>query len=454
MKLILLSGGSGKRLWPLSNDARSKQFLKVLRNEKGQYESMVQRVFNQLRSLNLEKDTIIATSSTQVEMIKNQLGEDVTIISEPSRRDTFPAIALSIAYINDYLKADKDEIVAVLPVDPFVDTNFFNKVKDLEELIQASNADLALIGIKPTFASEKYGYIAPKESTEEKYSLVDKFIEKPNQKVAEDLISRGALWNSGVFAFRVGYLEECLENYNIPLNYDFIYSNYENLVKTSFDYAVVEEAENIVVTKYEGYWKDLGTWNTLTEEMATSTLGIVNTLDTQNTHVINELGIPVSVMGLENAIIAASPDGILVTTKMESPKIKELMKDHTALPMYEERSWGNFKVIDFSKFGDQEVVTKYLNIIPGKNLSLHTHNSNFKNWTVINGEGILLINGVLKTLRKGDIIQIKGEEEHAVKAISKLEIIEVQQGDSLSNQHIEIIESSWMKMEEKIFASN
>ncbi|PAD22646.1 sugar phosphate nucleotidyltransferase [Terribacillus saccharophilus] len=454
MKLILLSGGSGKRLWPLSNDARSKQFLKVLKNEKGQYESMVQRVFNQLRSLNLEKDTIIATSSTQVEMIKNQLGEGVTIISEPSRRDTFPAIALSIAYINDYLKADKDEIVAVLPVDPFVDTNFFNKVKDLEELIQTSNADLALIGIKPTFASEKYGYIAPKESTEEKYSLVDNFIEKPKQKIAEDLISRGALWNSGVFAFRVGYLEECLASYNIPLNYDFIYSNYENLVKTSFDYAVVEEAENIVVTKYEGYWKDLGTWNTLTEEMATSTLGIVNTLDTQNTHVINELGIPVSVMGLENVIIAASPDGILVTTKKESPKIKELMKDHTALPMYEERSWGNFKVIDFSKFGNHEVVTKYLNIIPGKNLSLHTHNSNFKNWTVINGEGILLINGVLKTLRKGDIIQIKGDEEHAVKAISKLEIIEVQQGDSLSNQHIEIIESSWMKMEEKIFASN
>jgi len=451
MKLILLSGGSGKRLWPLSNDSRSKQFLKVLENEKGHYESMVQRVFNQLRALNLEKDTIIATSSTQVEMIKNQIGEDVTIISEPNRRDTFPAISLSIAYIKDKLCADKDEIVAVLPVDPFVDTEFFNKVKSLENIIQSSEADLALIGISPTFASEKYGYIKPKEIPVNNYSSVDKFIEKPKQNIAKELINSGSLWNSGVFAFKVGYLEDCLRNYNIPLDYDYIYSNYEDLEKTSFDYAVVEKAENIVVTKYDDYWKDLGTWNTLTEEMATSTLGIVNTLGTKNTHVINELGIPVSVMGVDDLIVAASPDGILVTTKEESPMIKELMKDYTAPPMYVEKSWGSSKIIDLSKFGDQEVVTKYMNIIPGKNISLHTHNNSFKNWTVINGEGILFINGTLRTLRKGDFIQIKGNEEHAVKAISELEIIEVQQGDSLSNQHIEIIESSWFKVEEKAF---
>ena len=150
MKLILLSGGSGKRLWPLSNDARSKQFLKVLEGKNQRKESMVQRVWRQLDSVNLQDSTVIATSKSQVDMIYSQLGYQVPLIIEPSRRDTFPAIALAASYLYSVEKVELNEIVAVLPVDPYVEKSFFENVKGLEGVLKVSGANLALVGVEPT----------------------------------------------------------------------------------------------------------------------------------------------------------------------------------------------------------------------------------------------------------------------------------------------------------------
>ncbi len=180
MKLILLSGGSGKRLWPLSNDSRSKQFLKVLKNENDEMQSMVQRVWGQLTSLGIENDAVIATSKSQVDMINSQLGNDVPIIIEPERRDTFPAIALAASYLYSKEHVDLDEVVGVLPVDPYVENSFFERLLDLEKALNSSNADLGLMGVTPTYPSEKYGYIVPdiEESTQELIQ-VSHFKEKP-----------------------------------------------------------------------------------------------------------------------------------------------------------------------------------------------------------------------------------------------------------------------------------
>ena len=150
MNIVLLSGGSGKRLWPLSNDIRSKQFIKLFKKEDGSYESMVQRVYGQIRSVDKDAQIIIATSKSQVSAIHNQLGSDVGVCVEPCRRDTFPAIALATAYLRDVKGVSEEEAVVVCPVDPYVNEDYFQALKDLGRLAEKGNANLVLMGIEPT----------------------------------------------------------------------------------------------------------------------------------------------------------------------------------------------------------------------------------------------------------------------------------------------------------------
>ena len=161
MNIILLSGGSGKRLWPLSNDVRSKQFIKLFKDDNGEYESMVQRVYRQITTVDPDAKITIATSKSQASAIKNQLGDNVGISIEPCRRDTFPAIALAAAYLHDELGVEDDEAVVVCPVDPYVDNTYYEVVEQLQKLAEEGNANLTLMGIEPTYPSEKYGYIMP-----------------------------------------------------------------------------------------------------------------------------------------------------------------------------------------------------------------------------------------------------------------------------------------------------
>lgn len=322
MRVILLSGGSGKRLWPLSNDTRSKQFLKLLHNEAGERESMVQRVWRQLIEAGLAESVHIATSQLQVDMLQNQLGSEVQLIVEPERRDTFPAIALASAYLHSVEQVNQEEVVVVLPVDPFVESRFFEKLIELEHIINDTTTDLALMGVVPTYPSEKYGYIVPENKEYPlNYMKLSHFIEKPSEELAKELIEHNALWNCGVFAFKLGFMLSKLKELGFVYDYEVFKETYHELPKISFDYQVVEKTKNIVVLPYDGKWKDLGTWNTLTEEMSSSILGNgFISKESDNTHLINELDIPVTVLGLSNVVVAASPDGILVSEKGASPR--------------------------------------------------------------------------------------------------------------------------------------
>ncbi|MEK4443596.1 sugar phosphate nucleotidyltransferase [Niallia sp. FSL K6-0077] len=444
MKLVLLSGGSGKRLWPLSNDARSKQFLKVLQNDNKQQVSMVQRVYSQLEAVGLDGSSVIATSASQVDMIKNQLGNKVSIVIEPERRDTFPAIALSASYLYSECDTDLDEIIGVLPVDPYVENTFFHKVAELEDALIHSDADLALMGVKPTFPSSKYGYIVPYEH-EKTYLKVSHFKEKPSEEEAKKLIKDGAVWNCGVFAFRLSFLIKMIEDLDLPTNYQELKDKYDCFNKNSFDYEVVEKAKEIIMLPYNGYWKDLGTWNTLTEEMATKVMGLGTiSEDSNNVHLINELEIPIAVLGGNDLIVAASPDGILVSDKESSPKLKELIVDFEKRPMYEERIWGWYKVLDFVKYKEsKEVLTKKICIYAGKNLSYHYHQYRTEVWTVVKGTGELFINNESRIISAGDVVEISPYIKHAVKAIEELEIIEVQRGTNIIEEDIKEPIFSW-----------
>jgi mannose-1-phosphate guanylyltransferase len=453
--LILLSGGSGKRLWPLSNDSRSKQFIKVLSaGEKlKQPISMVQRVWQQLQKANLAKHTIISTCKSQVDMIDSQLGSHIPLVIEPSRRDTYAAIALASVYLYSTKGIKPDEVVIILPVDPFVEDTFFNHVKKLENVVNQSKADLALVGIQPTYPSEKYGYIIPQNSqrtmNEKGYSSVSHFIEKPNQEDAKRLLSEGALWNGGVFAFKLGFLLDHLIKQKLPINYEEMKQLYTRIPINSFDYEVVEKAQNIVVAPYEGEWKDLGTWNTLTEEMEIPLIGKGSiSSDCQNVHVINELDIPVSVLGVSNLVVAVSPDGILVSDKEASPRVKEIANQFENRPMYEERRWGWYRVLDYVKLNDDnEVLTKRISVTAGKNLSYQKHFHRGEVWTIISGTGLFVLNDKMWTVKQGDVLQIPIGALHGIKAITDLEFIEVQSGTELIEEDIVRIFLTWDEVE-------
>lgn len=273
MNIILLSGGSGKRLWPLSNNIRSKQFIKIFKTENGEYESMIQRMYRMIKTVDKDAIITVATSKSQVSAIHNQIGNDVGISVEPERKDTFPAMALASTYLRDIKRVGVDETVLVCPVDPYVDEDFFKSLKSLADIADNKKYNLSLMGISPTYPSEKYGYIIPE--TCNNVSRVKTFKEKPNTKTAEEYIKQGALWNSGVFAFKLGYLLEKSKMLLGSCDYNYLYNNYSDLKAISFDYAVVEQEKNIQVLRFSGEWKDLGTWNTLAESMSDTAVGDV-----------------------------------------------------------------------------------------------------------------------------------------------------------------------------------
>jgi mannose-1-phosphate guanylyltransferase len=449
MKLVLLSGGSGKRLWPLSNDTRSKQFLKVLKSKNGDMQSMVQRVWGQLEEVGLASSAFVATGASQVDMLQAQLGGEVPLIVEPERRDTFPAIALAASYLFSVAGVDTEETVTVLPVDPYVDTAFFEKLHELDSALSASGAELALMGVAPTYPSEKYGYIvpSPKQYNEGAgYLEVSHFTEKPDEEQAKDLIEQGALWNCGVFAFRLGLMLDLLMENGWPISYQVLLESYGDLPKISFDYQVVEKASNVVALPYEGEWKDLGTWNTLTEEMDMGVIGkgIVYG-KSSNAHLINELGIPVIIMGLSDIVVAASPDGVLIADKAASPAIKNVVKQvEGQRPMYEERRWGWYRVLDYHKTDDgQQVLTKRIGIAAGRNLSYQIHRERNEVWTIVQGEGMFALNDRIYPVKPGDVLQIPKGAKHAIYAETDLEFIEVQMGSELIEEDITRLCMTW-----------
>lgn len=438
--LVLLSGGSGSRLWPLSNDSRSKQFLKVLRDGEGNHVSMVQRVFSQISRIPAETKVTIATCDAQKGSIERQIEGRFALVLEPERRDTTPAIMLACAHLSMVQGADSEDTVVVMPIDTFADQSYYDKVVDLDLAVQSNVADLVLLGVRPAHPSGKYGYIIP-ECSDTKLMHVAEFKEKPDPETAARFIDRGALWNCGVFAFKLGYVLAILNGYVQAPSYRALLGRYGELPKNSFDYEVVECAERVVVIPYEGQWKDLGTWNTLTEEMEEPYSGrvVVDDATCSNVHVINETGFPMVVAGLRDAVVVATPDGILVSGKEASADIKAQVKRAAASrAMYEQRSWGEYRVIDASVFpGDAKALTKELVIKAGGQISHQRHMHRSEVWTIVSGRGEVVLDGLRRDVRAGSVVEIRPGQMHAARAIEEMHVIEVQTGDILVEDDIE-----------------
>lgn len=427
MNVILLSGGSGQRLWPLSNDVRSKQFINIFKTEDGTYESMVQRVYRQIKSIDKDAVVTIATSKTQISSIHNQLGQDVGISIEPCRRDTFPAIALATAYLHDEQGVNRDETVVVCPVDPFVEDDYFEALKKLSDLADTGRSNLNLLGMEPTYPSTKYGYIIPK--TKDDISEVDTFKEKPDEKTAGEYIAKGALWNGGVFAYKIGYVLDIAHKLIDFEDYRDLFDKYETLEKISFDYAVVEKESSISVMRFSGIWKDLGTWNTLTEAMEDPSIGnVILDEKCENTHAINELDIPIVCMGLKDTVVAASPQGILVAEKATTDSLKKHVEKLDQQVMFAEKSWGSYTVLDVNENG----MTIKVFLKAGNHMNYHSHEHRDEVWTVMSGTGRTIVDGMEKTIKPGDVITMEAGCRHTIFADTDVTIIEIQLGREIS----------------------
>ena len=425
MNVILLSGGSGKRLWPLSNDVRAKQFIKLFDNKNGEKESMVQRMYRGIRSVDNHANIVIATNKKQIAEIQNQIG-DVHMSIEPCKKNTFPAILLAACYMHEKLGVSENEAVLVCPVDSYLVDSYFSTVSNLFKLAEEKNNNLCLMGVAPTSPSEKYGYIIPK--SKDYISEVITFKEKPDKETAMEYIRRGALWNSGVFAFKLKYLLKVGHEMIHFKDYEDLLSIYETLQDISFDYAVVEKEKSIAVLKHLDKWDDLGTWDSLTAKMSSKVFGNAKLEEgCVDTNVINELNLPIICLGTKNLVVAASLDGILVTDKNKSDKIKNHVDDMIAPIRHAEKSWGNYSIVDVGEHS----TTMKIHIDAGKNMSYHSHEHRDEVWIIVSGKGQTIVDGLKQTVNTGDIIAIAAGSRHTIIAETDLELTETQIGENI-----------------------
>ena len=233
----------------------------------------------------------------------------------------------------------------------------------------------------------------------------------------------------GVFAYKLGYMMKKAHEQIDFTDYEDLFAKYDTLTKISFDYAVAEKEEHIQVMRFHGQWKDLGTWNTLTEAMEDQAVGkaILNEA-CKNVHVLNELDIPVLCMGLEDVVVSASPEGILVSDKGQSSYIKPYVEQLNQRVMFAEKSWGSFRVLDI----EDESMTIKVTLNPGQRMNYHSHERRDEVWTIVSGEGRTIVDGMEQPVTAGDVVTMQAGCRHTIVADTELKVIEVQLGKEIS----------------------
>ncbi|MFX3649772.1 MAG: sugar phosphate nucleotidyltransferase [Paenibacillus sp.] len=445
MHIVLLCGGSGKRLWPISNELRSKLFVDILPSPDGGRESMISRVCRQLDSSCLTDSTLIISHQDQANITARHTQGKIPVIGEPYKRGTFTAAALATLYLQSFRMAKNDDVICIAPADVFAGEDFFSSFQLLPDILKQSQADIALIGTRPTHASEQYGYILPGEEECNAYSHITQFIEKPEATIAETLLQRGALWNCGVYAFTVAFMISHIKKMGLPVHYDQLLSLYEALPERSFDKQVAEKAQRAVVLPYKGVWQDIGSWDTLCAQLDSHVFGHGGISgSSSDSYIINELPYPIQVIDVPGIIAAASPDGILIANKNNSNEIKAQLGSLPLKPMYGEATWGSYRVIESSLEDENTTVTTLnITVLPGKNIGLNWNKTGCRAWTVLAGSGQVLVNGKVMQVSMGNQFAITKESLFSILAETRMVILEVRIGVTEDKDNILFEEEDW-----------
>lgn len=315
------------------------------------------------------------------------------------------------------------------PADMFVDDEFFGLFHQFPGVLAASQAELVLLGTRPAHPSDQYGYIVPGNEAGGAYFPVKRFEEKPGISRAQQLIQENALWNCGVFAFPLRCMLAHLEQMGLPIEVTAFTARYPGLPVRSFDQEIAERSSKAVVLRHEGEWRDLGSWESLTAQLRRPVVGLGGIWgECAGTHIVNELKIPLHVIGVSGIVAVGSPEGILIAGKREANAIKEILKDASGIPLYAETDWGSYSILDRSISGTTEVLTLKLSLLPDHVTPELPCRSWRKSWIVLSGHGEVILNGSAAAAQAGQVFTILPGDTHAVKAFTAMELIEVRLG--------------------------
>ena len=450
MKCIILAGGSGERLWPISRDLHPKSLLKLYNGK-----TLIQNVFELALNLTTEKNILTITNIRQLDDTRRQLkelGSKPNIIAEPMSKNTAPAVASSITY----LQGQKDEIVVILPVDFGVkDIDLFvQSINNAKELAKAGY--IVSLGVKPTYIEEGFGYIKAGESVKKGYK-VDKFIEKPSFEDAEKFVSEdGYYWNTGIYISKMSVLLDAYKEFASCVNETFNkemfdennkikYEYYAHLPELSIDYALMEKSKNMAFVELETQWNDYGSWQAIynsSEKDAKGNVitGNVLTDKVKNSFVYSSKEL-VAVSSIENKIVVETEDAVLVCDKSRASEINSIVKqlkkekdETTVCRKTVFRPWGFYTCLN----GGDGWLSKIITVSPGHKLSLQSHNYRSEHWVVLEGTATVLLEDEVYELEKRQSIDIPLQAKHSLQNHTNepLKILEVQKGEYISEDDI------------------
>ncbi len=450
---LILAGGSGSRLWPLSRELYPKQLLNIQNTE-----SLLQATFERLAECMPSSHIISMTGVKHVANVRYQLSslcDNPVVLSEPISKNTAPAIALAAKYIVE--KFNTDPVVLVVPSDHMInDTEkFIATVKEGEKI--AEMGYIVTFGIKPSYPETGYGYINVTDKHIERGFKVNRFVEKPDTELAEKYVKEGTYyWNSGIFMFKASVLLEELAKcspdiYSKLSNFDFTDSNeipfteFEKMPSISIDYAVMEKSDKIALLKLESDWNDLGSWKSIydvgkKDEDGNVKIGHVLDEGSKNSLMYSSSKL-VATIGLEDTVIVETEDAILACKSDRTQDVKKIFEtlkkqnDDTHLvhkTVY--RPWGYYTVLAQGR----GFLTKMIQVNPGQKLSVQSHNHRSEHWVVLEGMAKVVLEGKEHILSPGHSIDIDVKEIHSLQNPYKdvLKIIEVQKGELLIEEDI------------------
>ncbi len=475
MKALILAGGSGTRLWPLSRKNYPKQFLKLHTSN-----SLLQETVQRLLRVFPSPDMIVMTNGeykfhvlSDLAAIIDQQDPVNNIILEPVGRNTAPAIALGVKYCMDKLGCTEDEVLFVSPSDHIIRPaeKFAEYIQFSEELARKNY--IVTFGIKPTRPETGYGYIkaesrqtkqqppsgmketgkgVPGEIRDGGYSLVDRFTEKPDIETARKYIQEGNYyWNSGMFAFSIGTMIEEFAKYApeiktmLDLSFDDLLEKFDQMPDISLDYAIAERSDRIAVLPMDIYWNDIGSWDSLYDVVEKDAKGNVKmgdilTIDTRDTLVISNKRL-ISTIGLEDCLIIDTDDAVLIAKKGETQKVREIVNSLNAKNRKEAlehlttfRPWGSYTVLEEG----ERYKIKRIVVNPGERLSLQMHYHRSEHWVVVKGAAKVTIGDKEVNIHENESVYVPKSTRHRLENPGKvpLEIIEVQNGEYVGEDDI------------------
>ncbi len=462
MKAIILAGGSGTRLWPLSRKNYPKQFLKLNEDK-----SLLQQTAERLLKIMPLKDILVITNNDYKFHVRSDLMplvvssvpntvSDFNIIFEPASKNTAPAIALGIKYCIEKFGSKNDEVIFISPSDHIIrPIDKFVEYVSLSAQI-ARKGYIVTFGIRPTRPETGYGYIKVKGKKSKgsftKYMHVEKFTEKPDEETAKKYVKEGTyFWNSGMFAFTIGTIYKEFKRY-IPkigkmLNMSLgrIIANFKQMPEISIDYAVMEKSDRVVTLPLELYWNDIGSWDSLydvleKDEDGNVKKGDIVAIDTRRTLILGDKR-HISTIGLEDCLVVETEDAILIAKKGETQKVKDIVnilkKDKRKeveehLTTY--RPWGSYTILEEGP----RYKIKRIVVNPKEKLSLQMHYHRSEHWVVVKGTAKVTIGEKEIFIHENESAYVPKSTHHRLENPGKvpLEIIEVQNGEYVEEDDI------------------